>query len=119
MSQKNIYGSKLGLCHPNTGYTRTGTCTHSPEDMGNHIVCAIMTNKFLAFTKSRGNDLITPRPNFAGLKEGDLWCICAHRWLEAFNANPAFAPYIVGNATSEKFLKFIPYDILKKYLRSG
>lgn len=114
---KNIYGKSQQMCTQGTGYTRSGSCTHSNEDMGNHIVCAIMTKKFLQFTKSRGNDLITPRADFPGLQEGDLWCICANRWLEAYNTNPDFAPYIIGNATSQKFLDFIPYKILKRYLK--
>jgi uncharacterized protein len=84
---------------PLTGFFRDGCCNTSPEDRGSHTVCTIMTEKFLAFSKSKGNDLSTPRPEyeFAGLKPGDRWCLCAPRWQEAFEAG--CAPQVVLTAT--------------------
>ena len=85
--QRNVLGGALALCSedPVTGFYRTGCCETGPQDHGVHTVCAVMTDDFLAFSKSRGNDLSTPRPEFgfAGLKAGDRWCLCAARWREA------------------------------------
>jgi len=98
---KNILGQDLLPCstEPMTGFYRDGCCRTGPGDRGVHTVCAVMTNEFLAFSKSRGNDLSTPRPewNFPGLKEGDRWCLCAPRWQEAYEAGSA--PRIVAGAT--------------------
>jgi len=84
---KNILGTNLEVCslNPITGFTRSGCCETGPEDLGQHTVCAEVTDEFLQFSKLQGNDLMTPRPefNFTGLKPGDRWCLCASRWLEA------------------------------------
>lgn len=100
-----------------TGYYRTGCCETGPDDLGTHTVCAVMTQDFLNFSKSKGNDLITPIPayGFPGLKAGDRWCLCALRWLEAYNAG--FAPLVRLESTNEKTLKIIPlkYLIEKAY----
>ena len=78
---KNILGTKLQSCctDPMTGFFRDGYCKTNMMDQGTHVVCAIVTDEFLKFTKSKGNDLITPRPEyrFPGLKAGDGWCLCA------------------------------------------
>ena len=91
--QLNVLGSKLVECstNPLTGYFRNGCCDSDEFDYGMHTVCALMTNEFLEFSKSKGNDLSTPRPeySFSGLKEGDFWCLCASRWLEAYKAGKA------------------------------
>jgi uncharacterized protein len=89
----NVLGSPLESCSldPLTGYYRTGCCESHGDDPGVHVVCAVMTEEFLAYSKSVGNDLSTPMPQygFAGLVPGDQWCLCAPRWQEAFEANCA------------------------------
>lgn len=86
----NVLGNKLEECgqDPVTGFYRDGCCNSGPQDSGTHTVCAVMTEDFLAFTKSRGNDLSTPIPayGFQGLKPGDRWCLCVSRWKEAYEA---------------------------------
>ena len=90
-SQKNLLGQPLEPCSmtPRTGFFRTGCCETDDSDRGRHVVCAEMTAEFLAFSASRGNDLSTPRPGFPGLAPGDRWCLCAARWLEAYEADVA------------------------------
>lgn len=114
---KNVLGKDLELCcnDPVTGFYRNGFCQTGPQDVGRHLVCALMTDEFLRFSKSRGNDLITPMPDydFPGLKAGDLWCLCALRWIEALEAG--VAPQIVLEATHEKMLEIVEVDVLKKY----
>jgi uncharacterized protein (DUF2237 family) len=115
---KNILNTKLVTCCdiPNkiTGFYRDGYCSTGPTDYGTHIVCAIVDDKFLKFTKSRGNDLITPYPpSFPGLKAGDKWCLCIKRWIEAYEAG--YAPKIVAEATNELATKYISKEILLKY----
>ena len=82
---KNIMGNELELCseEPMTGYWRDGYCKTNEHDQGSHTVCAEITDEFLEYTKSMGNDLSTPRGGFPGLKPGDKWCLCASRWLQA------------------------------------
>jgi glutathione peroxidase len=113
---KNVLGSKLEICctKPMTGFFRDGYCSTNQFDHGTHVVCAIMTDEFLAFTKSRGNDLSTPSSasNFPGLKAGDLWCLCATRWKEAYDAG--FAPGVKLEATNIKALELISLDSLKE-----
>jgi len=113
----NVYGKPLQVCgiKKMTGWKRNGYCETDENDIGTHIVCAKITNKFLQFTKSRGNDLITPRPNFPGLEEGDFWCICITRWLEAYNYDPKIAPKINLEATYLRAHQWISFDILEKY----
>ena len=114
---KNVLGEKLETCgtEPLTGYFRDGFCHTDELDRGLHVVCAQITDEFLDFSKSRGNDLSTPRPefNFPGLKEGDSWCLCAERWKEAFECG--FAPKIYLKRTNKKALKVIDLHILKDF----
>ena len=115
--EKNVLGGELVLhCHsPKTGFYRDGFCRTGEADNGSHVIAAIVTDEFLEFTKSRGNDLQTPSPmyDFPGLKAGDRWCLCALRWREAHEAG--VAPPIVLEACHEKALKYIPLETLKKY----
>jgi uncharacterized protein (DUF2237 family) len=115
---KNIYGRDLQYCNLQkvTGYNRNGKCELLDNDEGTHIVCAVVTDEFLNYTLSKGNDLITPRGGFPGLVAGDNWCLCALRWLQAYKANPKYAPPIIGECTHEKFLNYVPKDIVEKYV---
>jgi hypothetical protein len=117
MESLNVFGEKLLTCstNPMTGFYRDGCCQTGGEDMGTHTVCALLTREFLVFSKSRGNDLMTPIPayGFPGLKEGDHWCLCALRWMEAYNAG--VAPNIKLEATNEATLKIIPLTILIQF----
>lgn len=114
---RNVLGSRLEACSikPMTGFLRNGCCDTAPEDVGSHTVCAVMTDAFLEFSKSRGNDLSTPVPDygFPGLKAGDRWCLCAPRWQEAFEAG--HAPRVVLRATHEGALQFCSLADLKRY----
>lgn len=112
---KNILGEPLQPCcaDPMTGFFRDGFCRTHQKDHGSHVVCAVMTEAFLAFTLKRGNDLSTPRLayQFPGLKPGDRWCLCALRWREAYEAG--VAPPIMPGATHEKALDYIPKSVLE------
>jgi uncharacterized protein (DUF2237 family) len=96
-----------------TGFYRDGCCKTGADDHGSHVVCAMVTKEFLAYTKARGNDLSTPNPWFPGLKPGDRWCLCASRWKEALDAG--VAPPVVLEATHEKALKYVSLDDLKRH----
>lgn len=111
----NVFGQKLKICGrtPMTGYLRNGYCNIDIYDRGTHIVCAVVTKKFLDFTYSKGNDLITPRNGFPGLKPGDRWCLCVLRWIEAYNNG--VAPKIDLECTEYNVLKYVSLDILLKY----
>ncbi len=113
----NIFNLPLETCslNPLTGFFRNGCCDTGREDVGSHTVCAIMTEDFLLFSKTRGNDLITPRPeyDFKGLKPGDRWCLCALRWKEAYLAG--CAPFIIPEATHKAALRYIDLEILIQY----
>lgn len=113
---KNVLGTELKKCcdSPRTGFYRNGFCHTGPSDQGTHVACAIVTREFLEFTKSKGNDLITPRPewNFPGLKPGDKWCLCALRYMEAKEAG--VAPKLDLEATHEKMLEFMNAKEIKK-----
>ena len=98
---------------PVTGYFRTGCCETDETDLGRHVVCAEMTAEFLAFSASRGNDLSTPRPGFAGLRPGDRWCLCAARWKEAFDAD--VAPPVILAATHESAADLVSREVLLSY----
>ena len=117
MKQLNVFNESIHECclNPITGYHRDGFCNYHTSDSGLHLVCALMTETFLSFSRSRGNDLSTPRPefNFPGLKEGDSWCLCAERWKEAFECG--FAPKIYLKRTNKKALKVIDLHILKDF----
>jgi uncharacterized protein len=114
---KNVFGDTLELCctSPVTGFYRTGTCETGPMDAGTHVVCAQVTEEFLLFSRSRGNDLVTPAPEqgFPGLKPGDRWCLCATRWREALEAG--VAPPVILVATHEAALKYVSLSDLKKH----
>ena len=116
-SQRNVLGGPLDLCSlaPMTGFYRDGCCNTGEDDAGSHTVCVIMTAAFLEFSKSRGNDLSTPIPEFgfAGLKPGDRWCLCAPRWQEAFEAGQA--PRVVLRATHEAALTYCSLGDLKRF----
>ena len=115
--QRNVFGEKLRECgtDPATGFFRDGCCRASAEDAGRHLVCAEMTEEFLLFSKSRGNDLLTPRPEFGfqGLRPGDRWCLCALRWKEALREN--VAPPVFLQATNESALEVLELSDLKKH----
>lgn len=108
-SVKNVLGGPLAPCShdPLTGFFRDGCCNTSAEDFGSHTVCAQMTEAFLSFSKSRGNDLSTPNPQygFPGLKAGDRWCLCAARWREA--AEAGVAPPVILESTHQRALEVI------------
>jgi uncharacterized protein len=116
-SQRNVFGEPLEACsmNPITGFYRDGCCNTGLDDIGSHTVCVVATAEFLAFSKSRGNDLSTPLPNygFAGLNPGDRWCLCAPRWQEAFEAG--HAPRVILRATHEGALSHCSLDDLKRY----
>ena len=113
----NVLGGVLETCSldPKTGFTRTGCCETGPEDVGSHTVCAEMTAEFLEFSRLRGNDLSTPRPEygFPGLKPGDRWCLCAPRWQEAFLAG--CAPKVVLHATEAAAQQFCTLADLQQH----
>ena len=116
-SVNNVLGSPLENCSlsPITGFKRDGTCHTPDQDLGVHGVCSVVTEDFLKFTKSRGNDLSTPKPmfGFPGLKPGDRWCLCATRWREALDNGAA--PPVILSATSETVLDFVSLDDLLRY----
>ncbi len=113
----NISGKPLEICStaPTTGWFRDGYCRTDASDRGSHTVCAEMNQSFLAFTKSKGNDLSSPRPSsrFPGLKPGDRWCLCSARWLEAQEANRA--PKVIVSATDRASLRVIKKEQLEAY----
>ena len=115
--QLNVFGRALKTCSndPLTGFFRDGCCNSSFNDQGEHTICAIVSNKFLNFSLSKGNDLVTPKKefNFSGLIDGDRWCLCVDRWIEAYQNE--CAPRIVLEATNIDVLKKIDIEILKKF----
>ena len=114
---KNVLGGTLMPCStsPRTGFYRDGCCNTGPEDVGLHVVCVQVTADFLTFARGRGNDLVTPAPEFGfpGLKSGDRWCVCAGTWREAFEAGVA-SPVVLA-ATHEETLAVIPLSALKQH----
>ena len=122
--QLNVLGNRLEVCSCSinknsylqlTGFFRDGYCNTGPEDFGLHTVCSIMTEDFLNYSKSIGNDLSTPIPeyNFKGLKEGDHWCLCASRWKQAYENGKA--PKIILQSTNIHTLSLISIELLRKY----
>ena len=113
----NVLGQPLVPCsfEPLTGFFRDGCCKTNEDDIGSHLVCAIVTKDFLQFSLSKGNDLITPRPEyqFPGLVAGDQWCLCLNRWIEAVQAE--CAPMIKLESTHIKALELVSLDFLKQY----
>jgi uncharacterized protein (DUF2237 family) len=112
-----VLGGRLQSCSlaPLTGFTRTGCCETGPRDLGSHTVCAVMTDAFLAFSRARGNDLSTPRPDydFPGLRQGDRWCLCAPRWQEALQAGAA--PAVLLDSTHIGALLHCDLEDLKRH----
>ena len=113
----NIFGDTIeACCHdPVTGFFRDGVCNTDEHDFGSHVVCAEITEDFLIFSKSQGNDLSTPRPefNFPGLKEGDRWCLCALRWKEAYDAG--VAPRVFLESCHLQALSFVTKEQLEEF----
>ncbi|KAL7522842.1 hypothetical protein ACHAWX_007552 [Stephanocyclus meneghinianus] len=122
----NVLGTELSCCCSNvggsgigTGFYRNGFCSTGDLDLGRHTVCVRVSTDFLAFSKSVGNDLSTPMPqyNFPGLKDGDVWCLCAQRWAQAYNAGKA--PQLFLQATHEKTLDYVPLEVLRIFAIDG
>lgn len=118
---RNVLGGELKPCsmRPRTGFFRDGCCNTANDDLGAHTVCAEVTAEFLAFSQEQGNDLSTPRPEygFPGLKPGDRWCLCAARWVEAYEAGKA--PRLVLESTHERTLEFVDLATLKRFAIPG
>jgi uncharacterized protein len=115
--RRNVLGAPLEPCgtEPLTGFYRDGTCRSGPEDLGRHTVCAVVSADFLAFQRAVGNDLSTPRPEYAfpGLRPGDRWCVVAARWLQAYQAGAATG--VVLAATDARALEVIPLEALRQH----
>lgn len=113
--EKNVLGTNLEMAslNPLTGFYRDGYCSTGIDDKGIHVVAAVMTDEFLNYSKKQGNDLITPnlKYGFQGLKKGDIWCLCAKRWHDAFKDK--VAPPVILKATNEKALDYISINDLK------
>lgn len=113
----NVFGEPLDDCstNPLTGFFRDGCCNTSKQDTGSHTVCVEVTAEFLTFSKARGNDLSTPRPEFGfpGLQPGDRWCLCAARWLEAHQHEAA--PRVWLTRTHQKALEIVPLELLREF----
>ena len=116
-TQKNVLGTDLEVCGTDlvTGFFRDGCCNTGAGDVGTHTVCVIVGDQFLEFSKSKGNDLVTPRPEFGfkGLKNGDRWCLCAMRWEEARQAG--CAPRVKITSTNIKTLEYVRLEHLKEH----
>ena len=113
----NVYGKELEICcdNPKTGFFRNGMCDTCKEDFGVHTVCILATEDFLVFSKAVGNDLSTPRLefNFSGVKPGNRWCLCAMRWMEAYDQGKA--PPVFLESTHEATLKLVDFNILQQF----
>ena len=113
---RNVLGQPLELCscEPLTGWTRDGSCRTGPGDSGMHTVCCVITEAFLSYSKAQGNDLSTPMPayRFPGLQPGDHWCVCAARWLEAYE--DGMAPPVLLKSSEASSLRLISLDLLKE-----
>ncbi len=116
MAQRNVLGGPLQPCgfDPLTGFYRDGCCTAGPEDVGAHLICAVVTAEFLDHQRRTGNDLVTPRPehHFPGLVPGDRWCVTAHNWLRAYRDGAAC--FVVLEATNEAVLETVPKGALEE-----
>jgi uncharacterized protein len=115
----NVYGEPLQPCstNPVTGFFRDGCCNTAKQDFGSHTICVELTREFLEFSRESGNDLSTPQPQFGfpGLKPGDQWCLCAARWLEAFEADAA--PRVHLTRTHQAALAIVPLEKLRRYAK--
>lgn len=118
---KNVLGTELQPCclEPVTGFFRDGYCRTGVDDLGVHIVCAVMTEEFLDFSKRMGNDLTTPIPEyeFRGLQPGDRWCLCVSRWVEAWQAGKA--PPVILESTHLAAIEFTDLEELKRHAVSS
>lgn len=118
---RNVYNEPIIPCsfQPLTGFFRDGCCKTGDDDVGTHVVCAVMTAEFLDFSVARGNDLVTPVPQwgFPGLRAGDKWCLCALRWLEAWHAG--VAPPVVMESTNFHALDLIALPVLQAHASRG
>lgn len=113
----NVLNEPLETCgnEPKTGFFRDGCCNTSQDDLGSHTICVTVTEEFLKYSLLRGNDLSTPRPEFGfpGLNDGDRWCLCASRWMQAYQQG--FAPKVHLSCTHKRALELIPLDLLREH----
>ena len=113
----NVFDEELANCsdEPPTGFYRDGCCNTSTDDVGSHTVCVLTSQEFLEYSRFKGNDLSTPAPQlgFPGLRPGDRWCLCAARWLEAYNQG--MAPKVYLRRTHKKALDVIPMEVLREF----
>ena len=118
---RNVLGGTLESCctDPMTGFYRDGYCRTGADDTGRHTVCILATDEFLAYSKSVGNDLSTPMPQygFAGVKDGDKWCLCVTRWQQALEDD--MAPQILLASTHESALQIVDLDDLRRHAADG
>lgn len=121
LQRRNVLGGPIGICSkaPKTGFYRNGCCDTGEEDVGQHTVCIVATQEFLAFSKAKGNDLSTPMPQYAfpGVKPGDRWCLCVLRWKEALAEG--MAPGVVLEATHQEALMYVDLDDLLRHAVSN
>lgn len=125
MGERNVLGGELVSCgtDPMTGFERDGCCGTHPDDRGRHELCAVMNDEFLTFSRERGNDLLTPRPElqFPGVEAGDRWCLCVGRWIEALEATrvnrlpETTVPPVVLEATNEAVLDTVELETLENH----
>jgi len=117
--QLNVMQKPLGLFSkdPMTGFYRDGYCRTGPEDQGNHSVAATVTDAFLDFSASRGNNLRS-----IGLTGGCKWCLCVNRWKEAIDAATSGSgiskdqvPKVHLHATNQRALEGVSMEDLKKF----
>jgi uncharacterized protein (DUF2237 family) len=117
MTERNVMGGPLEPCgtEPMTGFFRDGCCNTSPEDLGSHTICAVVSEEFLEHQRGIGNDLVTPMPmyHFPGLVPGDRWCVTARNWLRA-HMDGAAAPVVLAS-THERALEIVPLDVLQQH----
>ncbi|MGE4426547.1 MAG: DUF2237 family protein [Solirubrobacteraceae bacterium] len=113
--QRNVLGNELAVCgtDPVTGWSRTGACMFHPLDVGQHTVCAVVTERFLRYTAFQGNDLSAPTAGFPGLRAGDRWCLCASRWHQALL--DGMAPPVVLDACHERALDVVRLEDLRAH----
>lgn len=115
----NVFGEKLIPCStdPVTGFFRDGCCNTNDSDLGSHTVCVEVSQAFLEYSRFKGNDLSTPMPDhgFPGLAPGDAWCLCAARWLEAYNDK--MAPRVYLQRTHQKALEIVPLKLLNEFAK--